>query len=308
MTQKLWQTAQLMLIFASDIESFDTLAIPTYAGLQPVTSRYQRRTQLQYAALVLAGLAGFYTSPNSRIRVAGLSCFFPGAGFLAVGGVWGALGLVISIALIPLCLFAWFGAGGLAFVLANWIFPGLIATAIAGNTIWEPAGPIVFVVSAVTVVFLVVSGYQRHNKALKLREERNALLEKDEATRKTQPAKQSHESGTRELSTEDLRLFQHYVQVAHQADDDWSNYTRIDQFQTAALRYQIYGLQWAIAYVQKYYMPNFNGYVKTGQEKLIEKSTTQDVMNFWKWESLWGKFTLVRLLSSCHGPILMRIR
>ena len=266
----------------SDVEAFDTLAIPAFAGVQPVTSRYQRRTQLQYAALVLAGLAGFYTSTNSRVRVAGLSCFFPGAGFIGVGGISGVIGLVISVALIPLCLFAWFGAGGLAFVLANWILPGLIATAITGKKIWEPSGPIVIAISTASVIALVVSGYRRHNKALKLRDERNALLEKDQSDRKTSPTKAQAESGPRELSTEDLRLFQHYVQVAHQADDDWANYTRIDQFQTAALRYQIYGLQWALAYVQKYYMPNFNGYVKTGQENLIEKSTTQDVMNFWK--------------------------
>jgi hypothetical protein len=197
------------------------------------------------------------------------------------------------LAFVPLCLFAWFGAGGLAFVLANWIVPGLIATAIAGNSVWEPAGPIVILTSFATVGALVIGGQRRHNRALKLRDERNAILEKDEATQATVTKKKPAQSEERELSVEDLRMFQHYVQVAHQADDDWSNYTRIDQFQTSALRYQIYGLQWLLAYVQKYYMPNFNGYVKTGQENLIEKSTTQDVMNFWKWESLWGKFTLV---------------
>jgi hypothetical protein len=260
-----------------------------------VTSRYQRRTQLQYALLVTAGLVGFYTSHNARLRVAALSCFFPGAGFLAVGGISGAIGLIISLAFVPLCLFAWFGAGGLAFVLANWIVPGLVATSIAGRAIWEPAGPVVILISMTTVLVLVIGGQRRHARALQLRDERNAILEKDEAAPKTRTEKRHTQSTKRELSVEDLRLFQHYVQVAHQADDDWSNYTRIDQFQTAALRYQIYGLQWLLAYVQKYYMPNFNGYVKTGQENLIERSTTQDVMNFWKWESLWGKFTLVTI-------------
>ncbi|KAJ5058823.1 hypothetical protein PSV09DRAFT_2421933 [Bipolaris maydis] len=74
--------------------------------------------------------------------------------------------------------------------------------------------------------------------------------------------------------------------------DDWANFTRIDQFQTSALRYQLYDVQYTLAAVQKFYMPNFHGYIKAAQENVIEKSTTKDVMNYWKWESLWGKFTL----------------
>lgn len=260
-----------------------------------MTSRYQRRTQIQYACLVVLAVVGFHKSENARIRVAALSCAFPGAGFLAVGGIGGLIGLIVSMALIPLTLFAWFGAGGLAFVLANWIIPGLVATAVTGDDVWEPAAPIVFTIVAGVVAYSVISGRSRHSKALGVRESRNAVLVNADLKWSARVQALPEPDVKRELSIHELRMLQHFVEVAHQAADDWSNFTVIDQFQTSALRYQLYFLQYTLAFVQKYYMPSFQGYIKTGQERLIEKSTTKDVMNYWKWESLWGKFTLVRL-------------
>ncbi|KAL4860491.1 hypothetical protein BDV12DRAFT_181507, partial [Aspergillus spectabilis] len=273
-------------------KAFDTLTIPIFTGSNPVTIRHQRRTQIQYAFLMVTGLICFYNSEDSRVRVAGLSCLFPGAGFLAVGGIVGIIGLGLSAALLPFSIFAWFGAGGLAFVLANWIFPALIAISIAKNSVWEPAGPITILFVSVLVIALVVGGRRRHVRSMKLRENRNALLEKEYKAWQVRAHSRPDESEKRELSLNDLRMFQHFVQISHQAIDDWSNYSAIDQFQTAAFRYQLYGLQWTLAYIQKYWMPSFHGYLKSGQEKLIDKSTTEDVMNYWKWESLWGKFSL----------------
>ncbi|OJJ03914.1 hypothetical protein ASPVEDRAFT_891109 [Aspergillus versicolor CBS 583.65] len=267
------------------------LLIPVFTGAQKVTSSYQRRTQLQYAFLIALAVTGFYKFEDPQIRVAGLSCAFPGAGFLAVGGIWGAFGVIISVALIPLSLFAWFGAGGLAFVLANWIIPGLVATAVTGDGLWEPAAPIVFTFVAGVAAYGIIAGRSRHYKALGMRESRNGLLLDAESKWSARVQSLPDPDEKRELSIEELRMLQHFVEVAHQAPDDWSNFTVIDQFQTSALRYQLYFLQYTLAVVQKYYMPSFQGYIKTGQERLIERSTTKDVMNYWKWESLWGKFT-----------------
>ncbi|KAI9373934.1 hypothetical protein BJX61DRAFT_541294 [Aspergillus egyptiacus] len=268
------------------------LLIPAFAGAQKVTSQYQRRTQLQYACLVALAATGFYKSESPRVQVAALSCAFPGAGFIAVGGIGGAIGLSVSVACMPLSLFAWFGAGGLAFVLANWILPGLAATAVTGNEVWKPAAPIVFTIVAGVVVYSVIAGHSRHAKAQGMRERRNALLVDADSKSSARVQALPDADETRELSIHELRMLQHFVEVAHQAADDWSNFSVIDQFQTSALRYQLYFLQYTLALVQKYYMPSFQGYIKTGQERSIEKSTTQDVMNYWKWESLWGKFTL----------------
>ena len=253
------------------IALFDTLEIPVFARKQGVTNKYQRRTQLQYLTLAAAGLLSFYKSDNQHVRVAGLSCLFPGAGFLGVGGIFGAIGLVLSLAVLPVSLFAWFGAGGLAFVLANWLIPAVVASAIA-KSVWEPAAPIALVLAAAGCIYMIVAGQKRHAAALKSRASRNEFLGTESAALHERTSQtQNQYSGKRELSEKELRLLQHFVQIAHQSFDDWSNFNRVDQFQTSALRYQLYDMQYSFAAVQKHYMPNFHGYIKTGHENMIEK-------------------------------------
>jgi hypothetical protein len=96
----------------------------------------------------------------------------------------------------------------------------------------------------------------------------------------------------RELSLGVLRGFQHVIDQSHRALDDWTGHTIVDQFQTSALRYQMYDILYAIGTYQGIYAPNFHGYASAGARNIIEKAMTKKVMNFWKWESLWGKFTL----------------
>ncbi|RFU27341.1 hypothetical protein B7463_g9001, partial [Scytalidium lignicola] len=270
----------------------DPFLIPEFAGLQKVTARYQLRTQLQYTVLTLAGLFAFYNCKANHFRVAGLACLFPGAGFLAVGGLSGAIGIILTLAFLPFSLFAWFEAGGLAFVLANWIVPGIVAAIVAGDDIWEPSAPIAIILVVGSVTYTISSAQKRHAATLRLRESRNKILEKEDSEWNRRIESKPDPAEKRELTSTELRLLQHFVEISFQESNDWSNFSVVDQFQTSALRYQLYQMQWALALVQKYHMPSFQGYIKSAQERLIEKSTTKDVMGYWKWESLWGKFTL----------------
>jgi hypothetical protein len=215
--------------------AFDTLNMPSFAGAYRVRGCFQIRTQLQYTAIALVGIGSFYGSKNQHVRVAGLLCLFPGAGFLAVGGVGGGLGLVLSLALFPLSLFAWFGAGGLAFVFANWIIPGVISATIA-KTVWEPSAPIALVAVIGLSFYCIVLSQRRQATALRHRDSRNGSLPSEDAEWRAR-LPQEKPSGKRELSEQDMRLLQHVVQMAHQGIDDWSNFDRIGQFQTSALRY-----------------------------------------------------------------------
>jgi hypothetical protein len=270
--QKTAEVSRLISIAEVSNQVWDTLAIPSFAGTNPVTARYQRRTQIQYIFLAAVGLLSFYRSTDVRVRVAGLSCLFPGAGFLAVGGIAGTIGFLLSVAFVPLSIFAWFGAGGLAFVLANWIVPGVVSTAIAKKSVWEPSAPIIVIGVVALIGYVVRTSQQRHDRALKLRDSRNALLDREQQAWRARTEKGPDDSHKREMSIEDLRMLQHFIQVAHQSMDDWSNFSHVDQFQTAAFRYQLYGLQWVLACIQKYWMPNYHGHLKSAQEKLIDKA------------------------------------
>lgn len=95
----------------------------------------------------------------------------------------------------------------------------------------------------------------------------------------------------RELSLEELRAVQHVIDLGLLDIDDWSEFGVIDQFQTSALRYQLYEMMYTYGIYQGTYTPNFHGYLSQAFRNTIEKSFTKKVMNFWKWESLLGKFT-----------------
>src|SRR5690606_38687615 len=85
-----------------------TISTPFDEG--PVTRQRRRRTRLAYALLAGAGLLLWFASASPSLQAFGLGLLFPGAGFLATGG-WSLLLLPLTLALMAVALFAWFGAG-----------------------------------------------------------------------------------------------------------------------------------------------------------------------------------------------------
>lgn len=73
--------------------------------------------------------------------------------------------------------------------------------------------------------------------------------------------------------------------------DNLNYHDVIDQFQTAAVRYQLYGVVDSLALYMTHYAPGFHGYAAEACRNCIEKSTTKRIMSYWKWERLTGKFT-----------------
>ncbi len=99
------------------------------------------------------------------------------------------------------------------------------------------------------------------------------------------------EAKDREVDLDGLRAVQYILDQARRQNDDWTDFTVIDQFQTSALRYQLYEMIYVLAVYQGIYTPNFHGYLSEAIRKTIEKSLTPTVLSFWKWETLWGKFS-----------------
>ncbi|PNP86631.1 hypothetical protein FNYG_00021 [Fusarium nygamai] len=75
--------------------------------------------------------------------------------------------------------------------------------------------------------------------------------------------------GSRELSLDTLRHVQHMIERGLSPHDDFSFHDVIDQFQTGAVRYQLYGVVDVLSLYQCHYAPGY-----------------------WKWESIFGRFTL----------------
>jgi hypothetical protein len=84
------------------------------------------------------------------------------------------------------------------------------------------------------------------------------------------------------------------IELGSQDLNDWSNFTVIDQFQVAALRYQLYVIVYCLSTYHIFYVPNYNGASAFAMRNAIEKAQSKKVLGFWKWESMWGNFSMVR--------------
>ena len=139
------------------------------------------------------------------------------------------------------------------------------------------------------VVYTTYSTHSANNQARINRKKRNEYL--IQSVQESQAASKQPEPGSRELDLRTLRFMQWFIELAHQPKDDFSYHDVIDQFQTSAIRYQLYEAVSDLGCYQFIYAPNFHGYLSRGMRNCIEKSLTEKVVGFWKWESLWGKFT-----------------
>ncbi|RII15362.1 hypothetical protein CUC08_Gglean003403 [Alternaria sp. MG1] len=270
---------------------FQDVLIPQQCGKGKAKRYYQTRTLVQYAFLTFTGLAVFYKIDDPQARVAGIGLLFPGAGFVAVCTIPSILALFLTLGAVPLILFMWFGCGGLIFPILLWVGSDLLAVALARETVLEAAGPIVTVACILGITYVTWQTQTANQEAEKRREQRNAYLVNavQENQAKAQPAPRP---GSREADERTLRFLQWVLELGLSPIDDFSYHDVIDQFQTSAIRYQLYQGIYELTAYQNHYCPNFHGYLSKAERGLIEKSMSKRVMNFWKWESLMGKFTL----------------
>lgn len=264
--------------------------IPEKVGKGAAKWSFQRRTLVQYVAMAASGLYGFYTLENTRLRAAALGLLFPGAGLIAVLTIPSLIAFVVSTALIPLVMFAWFGAGGLAFPIFLWSTTAGLAAVLAKDSLWNPAGPVWAVICVVGVTYITYQTHAANHEAERKRQKRNEYL--IETVQQSQAAGVKAKPGSRELDLRTLRFLQWIIELGMTPKDDFSYHDIVDQFQTAAIRYQLYEAVSDIGVYQYIYAPNFHGYASQAQRNVIEKSLTQRVVGFWKWESLWGKVGL----------------
>lgn len=250
--------------------------------------QYQKRTLIQYTVLSSLGLYSFYTSKSPSIRAGSLGLLFPGAGLIAVFTIPSILAFLVSTALIPVVLFAWFGAGGVLFPILLWVGTCLLAAGLARDSVLDLAGPLWIAICVCGLAYITYQTQTANRSAKAKREKRNEYLV--QSVQESQATAKRPAPGSRELDLKTLRFLQWFIELGLSAKDDFSYHDVIDQFQTSAIRYQLYESVSDLGSYQFIYAPNFHGYLSQAMRNSIEKSLTQKVIGFWKWESLWGKF------------------
>ncbi|KAJ5765633.1 hypothetical protein N7520_005192 [Penicillium odoratum] len=268
------------------IQSFPEY-IPSCAGEGRHRKQVQRRTLTYWMAISTLALIQFNTSGWSpQTRAAILSLLFPGAGYIACANALGLFLVVVTLLLLPITLFAWFGACGLAFPLLLWAFSIPGAYFAASDALYEKAWVVAVILQAAPILYLNRSSSQARASAITKRKDRNLQLPLALERVQTSAVSVSPDED-RELTLWELRRVQRLFDVGLQSIDDWSNFS----FQTSALRYQLYELIFCLSMYQGIYTPNFHGYCSEASRATIEKFLTTKVLGFWKWETLWGKFS-----------------
>ncbi len=263
----------------------------------PVTTARHRRNFVFYAGICILAYLPVLLGLSAAWQAAGLGLLLPGAGFIATGGGWVLL-LPVTLAVFWLSVVAWFWAGMVIAPLTVWLGAAVLAAALTGATIWPPA--LYLAPASMLVVFLYfqIKGARRRKKDLELFKFRQghfaASVEQVQSIAASEPA-----PGTRELSAEDLASVRYVLDRALQPVGEFTGFTIIDQFQPAALRYQLNHMGFALGLMQAHYTPNFHGYLLRAQRNLIEKYLLPRVWNYWVLESMWGHFNFTR-----HDPVV----
>lgn len=247
----------------------------------PVTRRRLVRTFLVLGLIL--GCAGvlILISQSPAQTAFGLGLSFPGAGFwpaiLDDGGLT-CLGVpawisYLAAALICHVLFAfavvfWFGAGNVLFPPFVWIVAAIAAPLTTPALVHAPPN---LLLTAPFMIWGIAAG----------------LVFLPRKTTRTQniPAKaEPFSAGI------DINLFKQCrfaLDRALQPVKNFEGFQFVDQFQTAATRYQIAQTSYALALLNAH-MPAFRGYVQQAQINLIDKQTDHRIWRYWQYENIWG--------------------
>ncbi|MEX2555394.1 MAG: hypothetical protein WEB06_07175 [Actinomycetota bacterium] len=252
----------------------------------PVTAARLRRTLTVYLVVATLGMLPVVLDAAARWKAFGLGFVMPGGGFLYTAD---PLFVFLTIVVFVVSLVAWFGTGNILAPPLVWLGAAALATmrTDAGTWTWAELGVPALVAGTLLLGFI---GQQAAFRAASQRRiERNRYLVTlepiPEASGATPPL------GS-ELSEEDLAAQRYLLDLALQPVDRFDGFTFIDQFQTAAVRYQINFAQYALALAQYTRTPAFHGYLSEANRRLIAKMQDRRVWKYWRLENMWGNLDL----------------
>lgn len=273
------------------------------AGTGPVTRARLRRTTVVYTLFFIVGAlpALFQSAPG--MQAAGLGLWMPGAGFVAVGG-WILLAFPLTLLLFAASIVAWFWAGMVLAPVLVW----LGSAALAGWLAQRPAEPVSYgVVLACLVALGIFVAHRRRQRRAMGRARlaaREAFLPASLAEVREQVA-EIPEASSREMTEDQLASVRYLLDRALQPIEAFDGFTIIDQFQPAALRYQLNHMGFALGIAQGAYAPNFRGYLAEAQRNLISKYLQRRVWDYWVYESCWGHLNFTNFDPAARDNIML---
>lgn len=261
----------------------------------PVGNQLLHRAFAVWLALCLVGALPALLSWLGMVKASpallalGWGLWLPGAGFLSVGG-WAMLGFPLTMLIFVGAFWGWVLLGMLALPIAVWLGAAAAAYVAAGGTAFASTWAIVLPLAAGLLGLRTFMVQRNQRASIELGKKRAAelpaaLAELDAA------AVAAPDASERELTPDEIAAARYLLDRALQPIGRFDGFTRIDNFQLAALRYQLNYISYGLALLQCKYAPNFHGYLNAAQRYAIESLATPAVCSYWKLENLWGNFT-----------------
>ena len=228
--------------------------------MNPVDQR-MALTRRVYSAIFVIG-ATLATTTGPAMSAFGLGLVAPGAGFLATGQP-------VMAGLFALSLVLWFATGNAELPPLIW-GGSAVVSAVQTGAIWPAAPPMVTGLGALAFLALSIRPHPKPQPSAR----------PFAAPRPTPPKHQ--------LDATQALLLRLILDRALQPLPDFEGFEWIDQFQTAAVRYQITFASLALSAVQRTSLPGFQGYLTEAQLNLAQKQQDHRVWRYRALENLWG--------------------
>ena len=242
-------------------------------------------------AAIIGGVAVVVSALSKRpgTRALALGALSPGAGYLYTRSPLRFFATLVGFAT---SLVAWFGSGNIVLPPLLWVAAAFNARkqAIRGRKTWNGAR----VAVPAALLSAAAAGTVARRRAFRAAQDRGRTRAQylSNVPRIDPRPKGPKDSVSSELSTDDLATLRSLFDRALQPLDKFDGFTKVDQFQTSAIRYQLNFMQWALAMAQLHYTPSFHGYLSAAQRNLIDKLTLPPIWRYWAFEQTWGNLSL----------------
>lgn len=249
--------------------------------------RGQRRSIAVYGLICLLALT-LWLAGGDRAGATALGLILPGAGFLYwASGAQAVLAIglcVLTLIVFGAALVTWFATGNIVFPPLLW----LAAAGVAGQPAWlglderltQPATGLAIPLSlaAAMVAWLAVRRQAPAAPPMP------ALLAMPAAV--ADPRE--------EIAPDDLKRLRLLADRALQPVAAFDGFEWRDQFQTAAVRYQVNFIAYALAVAWRNHLPAATAWLAEAQARLLAKQGDPRLWRYWALENAWGNLRIGR--------------
>lgn len=267
-----------------------------------ITKCKQNQILAVYCFIYTLSLSIYLVSNSSVINAFAMGLVLPGAGFLygvkTISLTMSLLFFLATMVFFCLAILIWFATGN---VLAA---PLVWSTTLLGATFWKSYHPdsvsvlradyitlIVYSIGPALVLLLIGFRYFGLFLGQTRRMKLNQYLGSNES-HNYQSRMLVESSKNNELTLTQLQHMRLLLDRALQPIDSYQGYEWLDQFQTAAVRYQINFISYALSMAQSIYLPAFTGYLDKAQDNLLKKQEDYRIWRYWAMENMWGNLQL----------------